>query len=244
MSILFVGLGLIGPLQAEETTGDGNWDFTLAPVYLWAVSLDGDVAFGQQENSVSLDFGDIFDNLEAAFIVHFETIYKRHFGFMLDINYIDISGSGSTPVSEIDLDLDTTIAEAALYYRWYRDAHTFDIMAGALYSNVEQDVKFSNLPIEVSASEDWTDPIISLRWTWDFADRWGLTAKGGVGGFGVSSDLIWEGIGLLSYQPWKHAQIILGYRAVGIDYETGYGQTRFVYDVTMTGPLFGIGFVW
>ena len=85
---------------------------------------------------------------------------------------------------------------------------------------------------------------MAIRWNWDFADRWGLVVKGGVGGFGVSSDFVWEGSGLLTYQPWKHAQFLLGYRAVGIDYETGAGPTRFVYDVTMAGPVVGINFRW
>jgi hypothetical protein len=246
--LLFISIGLVHGLshtaQAVDNSSGSDWEFALAPFYLWAVSLDGDVAIGPQDNSVSMDFGDIFDNLEAAFIVHFETIYKKNYGLLFDVNFIDLGGSGSTPISDINVDLEATVAELLPYYRWINGAHKVDLMAGILYSRVAQDVTFSTLPLEIDVTEDWVDPFLAIRWKLDFADKWGLVVKGGVGGFGVSSDFVWEGSGLLTYQPWKYAQFILGYRAVGIDYETGAGPTRFVYDVTMAGPLVGINFKW
>lgn len=229
---------------AEDNSGGSDWEFALAPFYLWAVSLDGDVVVGPQGNSVSVDFGDIFDNLEGVFIVHFETIYKKNYGLLFDVNFIDLGVSGSTPISEINVDLEATVAELLPYYRWINGDHNLDFMAGVLYSRVAQDVTFSSLPLAIDVTESWVDPFLAIRWNWGFADKWGLVVKGGVGGFGVSSDFVWEGSGLLTYQPWKHAQFLLGYRAVGIDYETGAGPTRFVYDVTMAGPVVGINFKW
>ena len=58
----------------------------------------------------------------------------------------------------------------------------------------------------------------------------------------MSSDFVWQGAALLTWQPWKYAQFIAGYRAVGIDYETGSGPSRFVYDVTLSGPVLGLNF--
>jgi hypothetical protein len=229
---------------SEEVADKNDWEFNLAPFYLWAVSLDGDVEVGPVGNSVSLDFGDIFDNLEAVFIVHFETTYKDHYGILFDTNFININQSGSLPQSDIDVDLEVTIAELAPYYRWINGDHSFDFLAGILYSKVVQDVAFSSLPLKIDVTEDWVDPYIGIRWGWAFADDWGLVVKGAVGGFGVSSDFIYEGVGLVTYQPWKYAQFLLGYRVVGIDYETGSGPTRFVYDVTMSGPMVGINFRW
>ena len=244
LALLVVGHGVIHNAHAKDSSNESKWEFALAPFYLWAVSLDGDVAIGQQDNSVSLDFGDIFDNLEAAFIVHFETIYENHYGISFDTNFINLGGSQSVPATEVDVDLEATIAEVLPYYRWIKGDHNLDFMAGILYSRVAQDVSFSATPIKVDVTEDWVDPFVAMRWNWKFADRWGIVLKGGIGGFGVSSDFVWEGSGLFTYQPWKYAQIIVGYRTLGIDYETGFGQTRFVYDVTMTGPVLGINFKW
>ena len=236
--------GVNGPAQAEDTSSEGAWEFALAPFYLWAVSLDGEVVVGPQGSSVSMDFGDIFDNLEAVFIVHFETIYKKKYGLLFDTNFINLGDTATTPATDINIDLEATVAELLPYYRWSNGDHRLDFMAGILYSRVAQDVSFSAALPKIDVTEDWVDPLIALRWSWEFADRWGLVVKGGVGGFGVSSDSVWEGSGLLTYQPWKHAQFILGYRAVGIDYETGVEPTRFVYDITMAGPVFGLNFKW
>jgi len=32
---------------AEDKLSEGDWEFALAPFYLWTVSLDGDVSVGQ-----------------------------------------------------------------------------------------------------------------------------------------------------------------------------------------------------
>ncbi len=242
--LLALILGTSQFAQAQENQSESDWEFALAPFYLWAVSLDGDVAIGPQESSLSLDLGDIFGNIEAAFIVHFETVYKDHYGLSFDVNFVNLGGSQSTPATDINVDLEATIAELLPYYRWINGDHHVDLMAGVIYSRVAQDVTFSAQPLAIDVTEDWVDPFIALRWNWSFAEKWGLVAKGGIGGFGVSSDFVWEGSGLITYQPWKHAQFIAGYRALGIDYETGDGPTRFVYDITMTGPVFGINFRW
>jgi hypothetical protein len=229
---------------AEDNSNGSNWEFALAPFYLWAVSLDGDVVVGPQGSNVSLDFGDIFGNLESVFIVHFETIYKKNYGIFFDTNFINLSGTNSTPATDINVDLEATVAELLPYYRWTNGAHSLDFMAGVLYSRVAQDVSFSSMPLQIDVTEDWVDPLVALRWNWGFSEKWGLVVKGGIGGFGVSSDFVWEGSGLLTYQPWKYAQFIAGYRVVSIDYETGAGATRFVYDITMSGPMLGINFTW
>jgi len=113
------------------------------------------------------------------------------------------------------------IAELDPYYRWNNGEYNIDFLAGIVYSQVETDAKLSTLPSDISVSEDWVDPYI-----------------------GVSSDFIWEGAALLSWQPLKYAQILAGYRAVGTDYETESGLSKFVYDVTLSGPVLGINFSW
>lgn len=244
--ILFVFPIVINIHQAIANSGtdQDNWEFNLAPFYFWAVAIEGDVAIGPKGDSVTVDFGDIFDNLESAFIVHFETIYKKNYGLLFDINFIDIGQSTSLPQTDVDVDLKATIGELAPYYRWSTGDHNVDFLAGLLYSKVETDAVFSNTPQGVSVSEDWIDPYLGARWIWSFAENWATSVKGAVGGFGVSSDFVWQGAALLTWQPWKYAQILAGYRAVGIDYETGSGPTRFVYDVTLHGPVFGINFRW
>ena len=173
--------------QARATDGDeqDNWQFDLAPFYLWAVSLDGDVAIGPKGDSITLDFGDIFDNLESIFIVHFETVYKERYGIFFDVNFIDIGQSISTPQTDINVDLKATVAELAPYYRWTKGDHMFDAFAGILYSKVETDATFSNIPPSISVSEDWVDPFLGGRWIWSFTEKWATSVKAGIGGLSL-----------------------------------------------------------
>ena len=191
-----------------------------------------------------MDFDDIFDNLETIFIVHFESLYKDQLGIMFDVNYIDMADSGSTPLTDIKVDLTATVAEIMGYYRWTKGKHSYDLMAGAMYNRVEQDVDLIGTPLNQNIDEDWLDPLISARWTYTFNEKLGLTIKGGIGGFGLSSDLVWEGLGIVQYKPWKHVGFIAGYRAVGRDYETGSAQNKFVYDISMYGPVIGLNITW
>jgi len=242
--ILFSFLAFIHHAMAGEESKGSNLEFNLAPFYLWAVSIDGDVAIGSQGDSVALDFGQIFDNLEGIFIVHFETLYKKKYGLLFDINYLDIGSSTSLPQTDVDVNLKATIAELAPYYRLNNGDHNFDFLAGLLYSKVETDVVLSAINRDINVTEDWVDPYLGIRWLWSFAENWSTSVKGAIGGFGVASDFVWEGSALLTWQPWKHASIIAGYRVVSIDYESGSGPTKFVYDVNISGPMFGINFIF
>ena len=43
VGIIMVVIGLISPMAyGEESHSNGNWEFSLAPMYLWAVSIEGD----------------------------------------------------------------------------------------------------------------------------------------------------------------------------------------------------------
>ena len=81
----------------DSVSQDKNWEFNLAPFYLWGVDIDGDVTIGTNTVPVELPFSDIIDNLEAAFIVHFEGMHKSNWGFLVDVNYLDVSNDVNLP---------------------------------------------------------------------------------------------------------------------------------------------------
>ena len=53
---------------SQEAATEKNWQFNLAPFYLWAINIDGDMKSGPITAPVDVPFSDVFDNLEAAFI--------------------------------------------------------------------------------------------------------------------------------------------------------------------------------
>ena len=55
-------------VQAEEPGTSDAWQFSAA-LYLWGAGIDGKTQSGSR---VSVDFGDIFDNLEMGFMGAFQ----------------------------------------------------------------------------------------------------------------------------------------------------------------------------
>jgi hypothetical protein len=117
---------------------------------------------------------------------------------------------------------------------------TIDFLVGARYYS--QDFKLT--PTPVAASEDWVDPIVGGRWTVPLSEKVTLITRGDIGGFGAGSDLTWQALALVDWQPWKHASILAGIRALYVDYETGSGLNYFAYDATTWGPLLGFSLKW
>jgi len=230
---------------AEEKSKEGNWDFNLAPLYLWMVNMDGDMVLGPVDTGVTIPFEDIFDNLEAILTFHFEGVHRSNWGFFLDLSYIDINSSQSAGPLQLSIDFVSVLAEAGGYYRFGEGPHAFDVLAGIRYTKLEPDVAFTtpDLPL-FSKTFDWVDPIVGLRYIYSFNEKWLLNLRGDIGGFGVGSDFTWNAIGFIQWQPWKYAAILAGYRALDQDYETGSGADRFKYDMMLHGPVLAVNFVW
>lgn len=224
-----------------------NWEFNLAPFYIWGVALDGDVTVGTNTVPVELPFSDITDNLETAFIVHFEGMHKSNWGFLIDVNYLDLSSDVTLPgpfSAPGNVDFDATLAEFSALYRLPYEGYSFDLIAGLRYTKLENKLTLNTGPTLVDASQDWTDPLLGVRWKWGFADQWTLVARGDVGGFGIGSDFAVQGLALVDWQPFKYVTFLAGYRAIYQDYDDGSGPDRFRYDATMHGPVLGVNFRW
>ena len=59
-----------GPVAAAS---EEQWEFAIAPMYLWAKNIEGSSAIGGKEAPLDLDFkDDILDNLDSALAFHFE----------------------------------------------------------------------------------------------------------------------------------------------------------------------------
>ncbi len=230
---------------ASKESGQSDWEFNLAPFYLWGINIDGDMSVGPANAQVEVPFEDVFDSIEAAFIVHFETVYKAQWGFLVDVNYLDLENKMNLPLGiGPKVGLNMTLAEFSGFYRLQRDAHAFDFIAGVRYIDVENTVSVGGGLTLQDGNKDWLDPLIGARWIWGFADGWSLIARGDIGGFGIGSEFSWQALGLVEWQPWKYASFIAGYRALGEDYEDGSGIDYFNFDATIHGPVLGLNFKW
>jgi len=231
--------------EESPTENEKNWQFSLAPFYLWAINIDGDMKFGPISAPVDVPFSDVFDNLEGAFIVHFEAIHKNRWGLLVDVNYLDLENDMTLPAGiSLNVDLDMAVAQVDGFYRMQREAHSFDLFVGLRYTEIANTITVIGGPTLVDGSQDWLDPLVGGRWIWNFADDWSLFARGDIGGFGVGSDFAWQAVGLIEWQPFKYASFLAGYRALDMDYEDGSGRDYFNFDGTIHGPVIGVNFKW
>lgn len=221
-----------------------DWEFNLAPLYLWAIAIDGDMGIRGRTAGVNVEFSNIWDNLEGVFTVRFNGLYRKKFGFVFDYNYLDLGTEKANDMANVEVGFKSQIINLAGTYRFIDGVHTLDGVAGIRYNNLDAGIDLRNVGIRLDGDQDWVDPIIGLRYDFKIADQWSLQLYGDIGGFGVSSDFTWQGLGLINFQPWKHVAIIAGYRGIGTDYETGSGTDKFVFDATVHGPVIGIDIRW
>ena len=252
--IIVTGLGVLlivficTAAYAGDTSDRGDWKFNLAPFYLWAVSMDGEMTTGTNTTPVVADFKDLASSLEALFTVHFEGMHKTGWGFLVDVNYLTLSGQQTIPNPvpvALDVDFTSVMTELAGIYRFSLGENTFDVIGGARYYSLEPEINITSaapLPSRIDKTQDWWDLMIGGRYIWTINEKWNFKSRGDVGF--VGSDLTWNVVGLFEFQPWKYVSLIAGYRYMDIDYEDGSGADLFKYDMTMHGPLLGVNFVW
>ena len=147
-------------------------------------------------------------------------------------------------MAPLTIDFSSTLIEAGGVYRIENGPHAFDMLGGVRYTKLEPDITIGSPPPLISISEDWVDPIVGFRYFYDFGNKWMLSLRGDIGGFGVGSDFTWNVAALVHFQPWKYAAILAGYRALDQDYESGSGLNRFKYDMRLSGPVLALNFVW
>ena len=218
-----------------------RWSFAVA-AYLWAAGIEGDIAqFGLPTVDIDASFSDIFDYLDFAAMASAEIRYDR-FGLFTDLMYVKLSGASASLgilSDRIEVDTETLVFTAAPEYRLLdRPRGSLDAMVGGRVWSVDTEISFQGGDLDgtdVSDGETWIDPLIGVKGRYDITDKFFLTSWGMIGGFGVSSDFMWDAWGGVGYEINDTFSAVLGYRGTGVDFE----DDGFVYDVIQHGPVLG-----
>lgn len=230
---------LTGPALAEgEPAG---WDWQVTPLYYWSMNIGGETNTEPSEPPTDVDSFDL--EFEGAFSLNFDGIYNNRWGFNFDlvgVSLADTKEGGSGPTTKFSFDY--WQAELDGYYRTTAGDHRFDFLAGARYYDIE--TKLEGLPQTREGSKGLVDPIIGVRWSWPINDKWLLSARGDIGGFGIGSDLSYQAVAVAEWFPWQHVGFLAGLRALGLDFEKGSGDNLLELDMTFWGPVIGVSFVW
>ena len=244
-------LALISAPAAAQSGSGNEWEFRLAP-YLFATGMKGDVGFSDALPPVNVEasFSDIVDNLDFGFML-FGEARKGRWGIWGDAMYVDLGVETETPFpivliySGIDIDITLkTFAAGGSYSFLDGETGSLDVVAGARYWSVDQDLTFIGFNENVqdrtvSAGESWTDPVIGLRGRASLSDKWQLNGHA-VSGVGGKSDSSLDVMANIAYSFSDLFSVGLGYRYLDVDYE----DDDFLFDVRFQGPVIGAAFTW
>jgi hypothetical protein len=84
---------------------------------------------------------------------------------------------------------------------------------------------------------DWYDPIVGFRVGAQVCKGLSLSLLGDIGGWGVGSDLTWQGLFNIQYDFSEHWGVTAAYRAIGLRFSDSPLQSEIMY-----GPQFGVVF--
>ena len=227
-------------LLSTQTANAGteSWQYSIMP-YLWNVSFDGTTSSGGNDFPVDVDYSFFtLDNLDNVFSLKFEANNGR-IGILLDGLQAGYSDDTSNLLFDARLDVDLGYLEAAVSYKPAGFSH-IDIIGGIRYIFI--DALFYLQPVitpdrTIEEHHTWTDPLVGLRLQDTLGNSWFYQLRGDFGGFGVSSDMAINLLGVVGFSFNKNIAAELGYRYVSIDFK----DDDFLYDVSMYGLIIGLG---
>lgn len=123
-------------------------------------------------------------------------------------------------------------------------AGTFDATVNVDFSrfNLQRSGGFA---IADSGVKQWVDPLVGVRLRHQLAPNQQITVRGDIGGFNLQSSLSWQALAVYSYDwqfsGWQVAAL-LGFRALGVNYNTGSGADAFGLNEVFYGPIVGASF--
>jgi len=243
---------------AQSNLGGGGWDFRFTP-YFWLADLDGDSTLSGITGSAELDFSELWDFVDFGASGRLEA-WNGKWGFLLDGSYLDLGADYSAAVGpaliDTEVDLRQTIVDIGLAYRLIhkpvgRDGAqsvALEPLGGVRYEYLKQEARLNVAAGPFAAGrtiggdEEWVEPFVGVRLTWEISEILTAAIRGDVGGFGIgsASDLTWNLLAGVDWQFRKNMSLKAGYRILDIDYERGSGTSAFGLDAQMKGPILGL----
>ncbi len=235
VAVMALMLTLMSPTAYAQEKGSDSWEFSLAP-YIWAVGIDGDMVIKGVPLSVDVDFDELFDEIDFAMELHFEA-RKGDWVFIVDPTIIRIEIEAQSGPVTVDTEMDYDLADFLVGYRL---SPRWELLGGVRYWSLDVSVDPGPLP-GFDQGESWVDLIVGGRYNWPLSEKWAFLGRADVGG--SDSDSTWMVSGIFA-RKWKNTDLLLGYRHLDVDYETGSGVNRFEFDVEQSGPIVGVNFRW
>jgi hypothetical protein len=243
----------VGAGETTKAPVSDRWQFTIEP-YAWVPQLGGTVTVKNKKEKVKVDLTDYPSLIDEFRMLLFGrvTIQKGRFKAFYDGMYIKLKDNinGSIVLAEVVLKQgiqELGLAFDAIHWGLGKEAKKdlgLEALAGARYiylrAEGSADVPIYGMTLDVDKTHQWVDPFIGGRLTLGLTKKTSISLRGDIGGFGVSSDFIWNGLLEVKHHFNKNWFTTIGYRGMNTDYRKG----SFKYQVKYFGPVASVGFTF
>jgi hypothetical protein len=240
-----VAAALVGSQAAAQGS---DWTYS-ATFYGWVP----DAAFSLETPVGNVDGEVAASDLISALDFGFSGVFSAQhgpLGLVADFQYFDMSDSDATHGVLFDsarLESKLTVSNIyALYQVAGNATQSFDIGLGYRFYNTDSNLTLSRAgdpDVEGSSSDNWSDPLIALRYRGNFSDQWYGLVMADYGGFLGSqsgSDSTWQGLAAVGYRFNDSWSTQFGYRYLQVERSNGANNI----DITMSGPVIGVTFTF
>jgi hypothetical protein len=235
--------------QDSQNTAPGvkKWNFLVEP-YLLFPNMNGKTGIGNLPDvTVDANPGDIFNKLQMGAMLNMEAS-NANWAIATDFIYMDLKQDVTSGLLINNGDL------SAKQFAWElaglrRVTPWLELGIGGILNSIKAgvDINVSNIGGGTTnrskeLSKSWYDPMLIARIKHNPVKKFMYEVRGEIGGFGIGSDLAWQIQAYAGYRFSKLFHITGGYRVISLDYSTGEGENRFLYDIDTFGPVIRFGF--
>lgn len=237
---------LVAPMVSAQSSSN-EWQFAIAP-YVWLAGMDGSLTIGgHEEGDGSVDFDNIIDSLEFAFMGHFD-MRNEHWVISSDLLFLDLGGSrdyteGDDTLGTVSTGFDATLFEVV---GGYRVTPAVTLLAGARLVDMGMSISWEGTLEDrrLDASKTFVDPLVGLHVFAPLSQKWWFGFRGDVGGFGVGSELTWQAYADIGFRVSHVVSVLAGYHVIDMDYESATDVVPVELDIQVSGPQIAIAFTF
>jgi hypothetical protein len=230
-TVVLVASGAWTPAVAQAPSD--KWEVTVAPYFMGA-AMSGTTTVRGRDVEVDASASDIFSNLQFG-AMGLVVARKGNWGLGGDAIWMALG----TTVRNTNVDFNQG---AFAFYGLRRLGSAADLTVGMRVNTLQGKLGFQALGVDVSQDKTWVDPLVGLTLRSSREHRVRLQVYTEIGGFGAGSDFAWQIFPTLGFKLTDRFSLEVGYRWLDMDYSTGDGNDRFVYDVLTQGPVGGLAF--
>ncbi len=232
------------PSEAQAPDSAKKYQVYLEP-YLFAPSLSGTMGIGNLPNTfICVPASKVFSYFKIGGMLYAE-VHNNQWAFTSDLFYASLSQDASSKNGIIGgtADLKQFMWELEGLYRlnsW------LEAGVGARINSIKLGLNIATTGGAFNKTADktnaWVDPVIVTRLSKWVDNKWLFSLRADIGGFGIGSQIAWQLQPDIFFRASRLLQLGLGYRIISMDYSTGSGSDRFLYDIDEYGPQLRIGF--